>query len=493
MAARIPLPLLAVILLGIGLAWPRLPESKGPDSPTDQFSAARALKHIAAWSSAPRPTGSARHGEVVSAVEAELVRLGFSVRRESGGGLVNLVAAAPGAAAEGVWLVAHSDSVAEGPGAADDGLGLGVLVETARALSQNGPPTRLHLLITDGEEAGLLGAAAHVAAMPPANRIAINVEARGTSGPAYMFQTAGPPGPLLNAWRDSECAAQATSLARTVYDQLPNDTDFTVLRQGGFWGYDFAILGGAWRYHTAEDTAENLDPRSVQQVGDCVLGLARQWLNRPLQGVEDGAAAPAYAQVLGRTVVAPAWLVRLLALATLLLLPRPTLAVWRGFASFAAALTGVAAASAAVLMAADRFWPGFTEPLAEVPSAEPLYALALIIGLGGCWFAQRFGGDSWGPSAAGIWMAVATATVAPEAGYVLIPGGWVAVLRLRSWEGLALFPAFVATLLLTPLYAAIFPALTSRLLPVLAVLPIATLGWIFTRPSAKPTVRKEST
>lgn len=482
------LPLLVVTALGVALAWPRLPDAAGPQAPPDQFSAARAAGHIAAWATSPRPTGSARHAEVVSAVEAELRQIGFEVRRESSGSLVNLVAAAPGAPAEGVWLVAHSDSVAAGPGAADDGLGLGVLVEAARALSQKGPPARLHLLITDGEEAGLLGAEAHVSAMPPADRIAINVEARGTSGPAYMFQTAGPPGPLLDAWRDSRCAAQATSLARTVYDQLPNDTDFTVLRRGGFWGYDFAILEGAWRYHTPEDTPENLDLRSVQQVGDCVLGLARAWLDRPIHAETREGAAPAYAQILGRTVVAPAWLVRLLALSPLLLLPRPTRDVWRGFAAFVAGLIAAGVAGTAVLLTAQRAWPGFTDPIVEVPSAEPLYAAAWLVGLGGCWIAQRFGGSRWGPATGGIGLAVVTATLAPEAGYVLIPGAWVAVLRLRGWERVALGPALLAALLLTPLYVAIFPALTSRLTPVLAVLPVLTLGWIFTRLAAKPDV-----
>ncbi|GDX81779.1 hypothetical protein LBMAG42_35900 [Deltaproteobacteria bacterium] len=495
---RTGLPILLAACLGAALNWPRLPDAAALDAPTERFSAARALKHVATWANAPRPTGSQRHAEVVNAIETELVRLGFEVDRQQTGRLTNLAASAPGDGPGGVWLVAHSDSVAEGPGAADDGLGLGVIVETLRALSADGPRHGVHALITDGEEAGLLGAAAFVATAPPAARVAINIEARGTEGPAYMFQTAGDSPQMLQAWGRSGCDAQATSLARTVYDQLPNDTDFTVLRAAGWWGYDFALLGGAWRYHTPEDTPANLDPRSVQQVGDCVLGLATAWVGRVGEGGELCtwrppwyAIPPAYAQVLGGTRVVPAWVISLFGAAALFVLPRPDRRALRGAAAFFGAGLTVAVASGLLMAAAVFLWPGFMVRTAEIPEPRPLYFAAFFLGLGGLWLGRRRSAGGWGIDAPAILLAALAAVFSPVAAYILVPGAWTAALRLRGWGAAAVLPAFVAGLLLGPLYSAIYPALTTRMLPVLAMLPFFTLGWLFTKPAAKPADTQE--
>lgn len=490
---RAVLPILLSACLGAALNWPRLPDAAGLDAPPERFSAARALEHVAAWADAPRPTGSRRHAEVVDALETELIRLGFEVERQEVGRLTNLAASAPGDGPGGVWLVAHSDSVPGGPGAADDGLGLGVVVETMRALSVKGPRHGLHALITDGEEAGLLGAEAFVASAPPAARVAINVEARGTEGPAYMFQTAGDSPQLLDAWTRSGCEAQATSLARTVYDQLPNDTDFTVLRGAGWWGYDFALLGGAWRYHTPEDTPANLDPRSVQQVGDCVLGLATAWVGRVGEGGEQSpdrppwdSTPPAYAQGFGATWAVPAWVVSILGAASVLLLPRSDRRALRGLGAFVAGLVATALLGTLLLVGAVFLWPGFTTPTAEISEPRPLYLVAFAVGLGGLWLARRLSDGGWGTDAPAILLSALASLLSPVAAYILLPGAWTAALRLRGWSRSALIPAFVAGLLLGPLCSAIYPALTTRMLPVLAVLPFLTLGWLFTKPAAKP-------
>jgi Zn-dependent M28 family amino/carboxypeptidase len=62
-----------------------------------------------------------------------------------------------------VLLTAHYDTVAGSPGAGDDGIGVAVLLETARALSTaNAARNTVMILLTDGEETGLLGAEAFV-------------------------------------------------------------------------------------------------------------------------------------------------------------------------------------------------------------------------------------------------------------------------------------------------------------------------------------------
>ena len=83
-------------------------------------------------------------------------------------------------------------------------------------------------LITDGEEAGLLGAAAFVREHPLAKDVAfvLNFEARGTSGRSFMFET-GPGN--LDAARALRKAGNATagSVYATIYRTLPNDTDLS--------------------------------------------------------------------------------------------------------------------------------------------------------------------------------------------------------------------------------------------------------------------------
>ena len=479
---------LGVFALGVGAGWPRLPDVQDGHAAPDRFSAARAMAHIQAWARDPRPSGSAEHRRVLTSVQAALLDLGFDVRRQATPGLINLVASAPGAGTDGVWLVAHSDSVPGAPGAGDDGLGLGVLVETARAL---GPHPRLHLLVTDGEERGLLGAEAFLAAADaPSPQLLINVEARGTAGPAYMFQTAGASRPLLDAWRASGCGAQATSLARVVYEQMPNDTDFTRFREAGWWGYDFALLHGASRYHTPDDTPENLDARSVQQVGDCVLGLARAWLDVP----REGEGARVYAQAAGVTLVALPWMVQLGGVLPLIALRRPERwsCALAGAGAWGLAVGAAAALGLALLFALIAAWPGFLDRPAEMEGALPVYLAAFLLGtltmVTAWWASQRwFGHDAaWGWSSAGIVLAAGAAVAVPEAGYLLVPGAFAAALAMRAHAKLAAVAAFAAGLALGPVGVAIYPALTTRLLPVLVVLPVVLLPWLAPTPIRSP-------
>lgn len=482
-------PLAAAFVLGVALNWPRLPDAAPASAPPQQFSATRALVPLAAWVAEPHPTGSPAHAAVLDGLGATLTATGFEVRREVSpdGRLVNVVASAPDAPVGGVWLTAHSDSVPHAPGAADDGIGLAVVTEAARALSAGGVPAGLHVLITDGEELGLLGAKAHVAADRAtsgegerASRLVLNVEARGTEGPAYMFQTAGPEGALLEAWRESGCRAQATSLAHSIYAVLPNDTDFTVFRRAGWWGYDFALIDGAWRYHTPEDTLANLSPASVQAVGDCVTGLARAWLGRELGlGAPKPEAARVYAQVGGVTVEAPGWAVRVAAGLPLLLL-RPSRRVLAGAGAWAMALVAAIGLAIFAMVPLAAFWSGFATRPAEALHPYPLFVLAFALGVGCAAGAlrllRRF-------SPTGGWLdlaavgAAAVAVLVPAAGYALVPGVWAAAARARGHERRAIVAAAVAGAFLGPVLLGACVGLTSRMLPVLALLPLLTVGW----------------
>lgn len=477
---------------GVGTlaAWPREPAALRVDAPTERFSADRALGEVAAWAGGPRVTGTAAQRAAVNGLAARLRTLGFVAEPHEYGRLLNLEASATGDRGEGVWLVAHSDTVRGSPGGADDGLGLAVLVEAARVLSRDGVPARLHLLITDGEEAGLYGAQAFVNDAPNARRLVINVEARGSEGPAYMFQTAGSTPPLLSAWRASGCTAQAGSLARWVYESLPNDTDFTVLRASGAEGYDFALIHGAWRYHTPDDTLAGLDPRAVQQVGDCVVGLAQEWLRgRPAAAV----SRLAWQQVGPWMVALPTWAVRGAALAGGLLV----LAGMRGrgavggLLAWIAALALAAAVGTGALTTLVATWPDFLARPAEVEHPEGVYVGAWVIAAASAALSLRVAqrlSRRGAPELVGGWLggsalcAATGALLAPEAGLVLLPGLFAAGARLHG-GGIAAGAARVgaaglAGAMLGPVLLALPIALTSRALPVLAVVPLLVVPWL---------------
>ena len=91
-----------------------------------------------------------------------------------------------------VVLVAHYDSVPNALGAADDGAGVAAILEITRALTSGSPPRNdVDVVLTDAEEPG------HSARRRSWTRegwtrsvsVVLNLEARGTSGPAIMFET----------------------------------------------------------------------------------------------------------------------------------------------------------------------------------------------------------------------------------------------------------------------------------------------------------------
>jgi hypothetical protein len=180
--------------------------------------------------------------------------------------------------------MAHYDGVAGGPAAGDDAAGTAAVLETARALRAG--PQLAHdvmIVITDGEEAGLLGAAAFVREHPWARDVGVtlNFEARGTSGRSYMFETGAGNLDVVRMLRHAGDVS-ATSLSVTVYRSLPNDTDLSEMALLGKPALNFAFADGVERYHTAHDDVFYLDQGSLQHHGSQMLTLARAFGDGPL-------------------------------------------------------------------------------------------------------------------------------------------------------------------------------------------------------------------
>lgn len=187
---------------------------------------------------------------------------------------------------DAVMIAAHYDSVPAGPGAADDGIGVAVALEIAYQLKGRKLTRPVLVVLTDAEEAGLVGAAAFAAHDPLAKRVGavVNMEARGTTGGVNMFQASSP-----NA-RDTAAIGRplpsANSLATDFYDLLPNDTDLTMLLPLGVDAGNYSIIGGGKRYHTPLDNLAHLDRNSVRHMGATTLSAVERFASERGEGVE---------------------------------------------------------------------------------------------------------------------------------------------------------------------------------------------------------------
>ncbi|HEX8149147.1 MAG TPA: M28 family peptidase [Pyrinomonadaceae bacterium] len=273
----------AVVALTAALAVYQLrpPDAAPPDAPPAEFSSVRAMRHVEVIAREPHPVGSAAHEQVRQYILGELSALGLAAEAQEANGvrniLVRLEGSEPGKA---VLLVAHYDSVKGSPGAADDGSAVAALLETLRAL-RAGARLRNEVvcLFTDAEEVGLKGAEAFVYARPRAADagLVLNFDARGNGGPALMFETSRDNGWLVEQFARASTHPRATSLSYDIYKLLGNDTDFTVFKEAGIAGLNFALVEGGGSYHSARDTSENLDRRSLQHQGSTALALARHF------------------------------------------------------------------------------------------------------------------------------------------------------------------------------------------------------------------------
>ncbi len=323
--------------------------ARGLDAPATEFSAgrSRALLQALLGESVPHPIGSEANQALRERILAELRGLGYEPELQRDAFVCNpqtAVCAAPtnilvripasDAAADrsgSVLLAAHDDSVPAGPGASDDGTSVAAILEIARILKLRPPPRHpIILLIDEGEELGLLGAIAFVQKHPWAASVkaAVNLDARGTSGPSLMFETGTANAWLMQLYKKSMRRPMTNSVYYTVYKHMPNGTDFTVFKQAGYQGFNFAFIGNVANYHSPHDDLAHVDVRSLQDQGEGALAMVLALADADIDAPSPGEAV--YFDLFGRVLVtAPqAWLLPC-AGSTLLLLALTTLVLWR--------------------------------------------------------------------------------------------------------------------------------------------------------------------
>ena len=208
---------------------------------------------------------------------------------------VNLVADfAPLQASEDTtWLmmVAHYDSrfaqampkdTVWSYGAADDGYGVSVILETvSQALKQREHWKQgLKVLFTDAEEVLMIG----MTTMWENDRQAfdnvglmINLEARGPWGPCLLFETSPGNEKVMDLYADAARYPFTYSLTTVVYNFMPNFTDFTIVKDE-IPGMNFSTIADINHYHTDLDNFSNVSPKSIQHYGAQVLPVVMEYL-----------------------------------------------------------------------------------------------------------------------------------------------------------------------------------------------------------------------
>ena len=191
-----------------------------------------------------------------------------------------------------LMLVAHYDSRYSQPmprrdtvwsyGAADDGYGVGVILETvAQALKYRDEWQQgVKVLFTDAEEVGMMGMKAqwqddrevfdNVGLM-------INLEARGPYGPALLFETSPGNERLMELYASVAEYPCTYSLTTAVYSFMPNFTDFTIVKDE-IPGFNFSTIADINHYHTDKDNFANVNPQSIQHYGSQIVPIVHKYL-----------------------------------------------------------------------------------------------------------------------------------------------------------------------------------------------------------------------
>ena len=267
------------------------------------FSINNALNHLKIISEKPHYTSSKYHQDVQDYIVNELNKMGLETEiqnqvvlnsRRVGTNAANIIGTIKGSRkGKSLVLLTHYDSSAHSSfGASDAGSGIVTILEGFRVfLSNNKTPINdIHLVFTDAEEMGLLGAEAFVKNHNLIDNVGLvlNFEARGSGGPSYMLmETNGMNSKLISEFANAKPRfPAANSLMYSIYKMLPNDTDLTVFReQANINGFNFAFIGDHFDYHTSLDTYDRLDRKTLLHQADYFMSMVNHFSKSDLSNL----------------------------------------------------------------------------------------------------------------------------------------------------------------------------------------------------------------
>jgi len=247
-------------------------------------------RHIEVIASEPHPMGTEANERVRSYIIGELAEAGILAETQaveapdyfgiSGGSsveVVNVLAKIPGASPSGtVLLVAHYDTVPSTPGANDNSMAVGNLLELARAV-RSGPQLTndVVLLFSDGEEPAPRYGADAFMDHPWAADVAVvfNLEGVAESGPSMLVEKQGGSW-ITGSYAQAVDQPAAFSFMTQTAELIGGaSSDFDVFREAGILGLNFATFRGSAIYHTPEDAVERVNDGVIAHQGSTALGL----------------------------------------------------------------------------------------------------------------------------------------------------------------------------------------------------------------------------
>lgn len=293
---------MCIVLVLAAVIWLAIEDLRVPDTLLEEsngFSVDTAMGHVKTMATGPHPTGSARNRQVRDYILNSLKASGYTPEVQeitnidasnTATYLENIIVSQQGEESTGgVLIVGHYDSVHRGPGASDNLAAVAAMLETARIIEGMVVLNDIIFLFTDCEEIGLKGAKEFMDEHPLAREVSVvlNFEARGISGPSIMFETGGQNGALIRKLSRTAFPL-AYSWSYEVYSLMRNNTDFSVFKDKGIQGLNFAFIGsGFTHYHRFLDTVENLDVRSLAHHGNYMSSLAIALSQFDLAGIKE--------------------------------------------------------------------------------------------------------------------------------------------------------------------------------------------------------------
>ncbi|KAG0251237.1 hypothetical protein BG011_007752 [Mortierella polycephala] len=210
-----------------------------------------------------------------------------------------------------ILLNSHYDTTLGSPGASDDALGVGVMIEVIRVMSQQPAPMKnsVVFLFNGGEESLQDASHSFITSheLKDNIRAVVNLEACGTTGPEILFQANSRT--MIDAY-GTVPYPHGTVLANDLFATglILSDTDFRqFVDHGNLTGLDMAVYKNSYLYHTHLDLDEFMEAGLPQHMGENTLALARYLTEKADLRDLESTTSVVFFDVFGQFFVSYSW------------------------------------------------------------------------------------------------------------------------------------------------------------------------------------------
>jgi aminopeptidase YwaD len=198
--------------------------------------------------------------------------------RQSPGHFCNVVARKEGSRPDQVVLLAHFDTVANTPGASDNGAGVAVLLALAEVFSQRDLAIGLEWLVVNGEENGGLGDAEYI--RQEENKLKYTLAVINVDGAGQWLGANG-----ITVMGASQSFQEQISQVHTRYPGVAwsdpwYESDHSAFLWRGVPCVPIGSVGGANITHLPTDTIEWISPAKLREVVSFIVDVVESLQDR---------------------------------------------------------------------------------------------------------------------------------------------------------------------------------------------------------------------